>query len=975
VAGAQSSTKSYPRSSAFIRGSIVFAFCYALYAGPTDFGRAELDAALAARSLSLRITTEMSTEAPECFRIENNRILGGDLRGLMYGMLEAAEQIRNTGHLATTKICPATPIRGIRTFVHSADVEQQHTREYWLAFIQMLARNRFNRLNLVFAHQTDYLAPPYPFWLDLKSFPQIKARNLTDEQRRHNLEMLQYISQTSAAHGIDFTLGIWEHNIQPNMKPSVDGITPENIGPYSYEALKTLLDLCPDIRSVQMRTNAESGIPADRQVAFYRDYVFRALHDAGHLAVLDLRGWVMSPGLLEAATNAGVPLRLSSKYWAEDLGRPYQPPETWSNYSYINFLEKTTKLAEQPRIDPIAPSLPVTVAHQQHQRPWHFYWELWALGSHRLLLWGDPDYVRRAVSTFTMSDTDGFEIDAPLAQKGFGNAPSAWVLPSSGRFEFERYWMFYLLWGRLSYDPKTPDKLWSAELERRFGSAASAVLQAYHSASNILTEIVAAHLADPNMYIWPEINPGGLIESYREIRPSDWAFIAGISEAVKNRINGVASAKQTPLDTATRFHEFARKTDAAVEQASKSIGPGNKEWEYTANDFRILSTLAQYHARKQMAADQLTYFYETSDDTGLYAARRELVGAQRMWEQIVKLTDGAYPPDMSFAPDDKGHWKDKLPYVQHDIALLDERIKIWEKFGGFDYGFDFGGPVHALGFGYRSGESVWGNNIEPRFRAIDPKSSNWITEGPREAIAMPLASYLTVRAVAKNPTDLPKNALFGDSIRGSGPQVFRVTATAGQYKIIFLNPDQSAREETVKATDNTLDIHFPEGDWNVAGLIVKKIGPQPEQQPERWPLPVPRPTIEHTAPTDAAPGKPLVLALHINPIANVRSVRLHYRPVNQLAQFKVIEQEPGKLSFTIPADDVSPRWDLMYYFEILNKEKTGWFFPDPQIATPYYVVPVVTSPPQQLPKESPAKSPSGVASPPNRARKAAAQNK
>jgi hypothetical protein len=35
-----------------------------------------------------------------------------------------------------------------------------------------------------------------------------------------------------------------------------------------------------------------------------------------------------------------------------------------------------------------------------------------------------------------------------------------------------------------------------------------------------------------------------------------------------------------------------------------------------------------------------------------------------------------------------------------------------------------------------------------------------------------------------------------------------------------------------------------------------------------------------------------------------------------------------------------PSWDLMYYFEILNRAGGGWFYPDPQNATPYYVVKV-----------------------------------
>ena len=44
--------------------------------------------------------------------------------------------------------------------------------------------------------------------------------------------------------------------------------------------------------------------------------------------------------------------------------------------------------------------------------------------------------------------------------------------------------------------------------------------------------------------------------------------------------------------------------------------------------------------------------------------------------------------------------------------------------------------------------------------------------------------------------------------------------------------------------------------------------------------------------------------------------------------------------FTIPGEDISPKWDLMYYFEVLNDQKTGWFQPDPAMATPYYVVKV-----------------------------------
>src|SRR5881394_972008 len=256
----------------FLLGPSLFA------AGPRDFGRAELEKALQDRKLrgqSFEQTIEPG--APESYTIAANKITGSDERGLMYGLLAAAEQIRAGGKITPSKGVPQTPIRGIRYFLHNADLERDwyYSREYWDEYLSMLTRNRFNRFNLVFAHQTDYLAPPYPFWVDIPEFPAIRAKNLTAAQREKNLEMLRYISQGAADRGIDFTLGVWEHDIQhyrnPPMQPMTEGLTRENIGPYSYVALKKVLQLCPAITSVQMRTNTESGIPPDQQVDFYKN--------------------------------------------------------------------------------------------------------------------------------------------------------------------------------------------------------------------------------------------------------------------------------------------------------------------------------------------------------------------------------------------------------------------------------------------------------------------------------------------------------------------------------------------------------------------------------------------------------------------------------------------------------------------------------------------------------------------------------
>ncbi len=911
------------------RISLALAACFA-WAGPVEFGLEEYRRALEEKGLRpnlFRIRTELSADPPESYRIGPGVVSGGDLRGLMYGLLEAAEQIRRHGRLTAVRGSAATPIRGIRWFLHNRDLEQGwfYSKQHWLDLFQFLARCRFNRFNLVYAHQTAYQAPPYPFWLALDEFPEIRVPGLAELERRRHLEMLRFISDAAAEHGIEFTLGIWQHNVQPNQVPTVVGLTPQNIGPYSYAALKRVLAACPAIRSVQMRTNVESGIPREEQVPFYRDWVFRAIREAGRRVTLDLRAWALAKGMIEAAQSAGVPLRVSAKYWAEHLGRPYPPAETFPGYSYLDLLRRP--------------------------RDYEFFWEVWALGSHRLFLWGNPEYVRRAAASFTLSGAAGFEIDPPLAQKGFGNRAGRWGIFTPAhqdkvwwRWEFQRYWFFYLLWGRLSYDPKTPEQVWQQEFRRRFQAAAPHAFEAYRAASEVLNEIVAVHLADPNMYLWPEVNPGGLIDAYLETRPSDWRFVARIQEAVENRLEGLTSAKQTPQETAARLRAIASRIEEAVAKVRASHA--GREWIASEPDFLALARLARYHAHKQLAAYELAWHYRTGDGAALKTARRELEGALKEWEGLVTLTDGLYPDEMVFGPQDYGHWKDRLPYVRHDLETVAERERVWEQFGRFDFGFDFGGAAEIpqnvpL---YRRDPYLWRHTVAPRFELVTADTAfsvergyGWLTAGDRRTHALALTPYVELRSAVKDPRRLPRNVLYGDWIEGRGPQTFRVRTGEGRFRAFVLAPDGTWRESIMQAQGGHVDLVFPEGTWRVSGVVLRRDPPAPGSPLPAPPRLGPRPMIAHVAPKRAPAGHPLKLALEITPAPPELLTRLYYRPLNQLSTFKVLEARGSRPVFTIPGEEITSDWDLMYYFEVLSRNG-GYFYPDPATAMPYLVV-------------------------------------
>lgn len=493
----------------------VFLCAIVASAGPVDFGLSEYNAALAARGLKTKIMAELSLDPPETFRIEPYRlggahVTGGDLRGLMYGLIEASEQIRATGRFAQVHRVPYAPVRGIRIFVHDWNLAK-YPDDFWRGYFQMLARDRFNRFNLILLEPN-----PYPLLVALDSYPGVRVAGLSNDQRDRNLRALRFISQTAADYAIDFTLGIWDRPAT-SPPPEFEGLTHSNLGPYTHEALRKLLASCPMIRRLQIQTN--SG-----DLDLYRDYALTALRETGRRVALDPRGSLQQAGFIFSAQRAGVALDLSSGSWPA-----------------------------------------------------------------------------------------GFEIDPPL---------------DPGHWEFERHKLFYWLWGGLGYDPQTKPPKGENPAE-------------YSAANRIIHLLIAAHLSDPNMYTWPLANPGtrtpyeaGASAGFKDDTRDEWSPVFSIPEAVGARLDGLASAKQTPLETADLLASAA----GSLEKASDP-------------DFQLLAGLARYHAHKQRAAYQLELYDRTQNDkeepgASLDLARQELKGALADWALLEKLSgesEGEHP--------------------------------------------------------------------------------------------------------------------------------------------------------------------------------------------------------------------------------------------------------------------------------------------------------------------------------------------
>ena len=46
----------------------------------------------------------------------------------------------------------------------------------------------------------------------------------------------------------------------------------------------------------------------------------------------------------------------------------------------------------------------------------------------------------------------------------------------------------------------------------------------------------------------------------------------------------------------------------------------------------------------------------------------------------------------------------------------------------------------------------------------------------------------------------------------------------------------------------------------------------------------------------------------------------------------------GSYSATVPAEDIDPGWDFMYFIEVMDKAGNGIIYPDLEKETPYIIV-------------------------------------
>ena len=640
---------------------------------------------------------------------------GSDARGLVYALLELSDRLNNTTISAfpsedffrlSSPISeqPANSIRSVlRLF--ASDVEDKpwfNDREFWSQYLTMLATQRFNRFNLSLSLGYDFLRRvtdayflfPYPFLFSVPGY-NVRVPQLTDAERDHNLEMLRFISEQTVARGLDFQLGLWMHGYEwidsPKANYTIEGLTRETHAAYCRDALRLLLQTCPSISGVTIRTHGESGV--DEGSYQFWQTIFEGVATCGRRVEIDLHPKGLDETMLRNALATRQPVTVSPKFWAEHLGLPYHqtdirqlevPDPTKQTSRLMNLSEGSRSFMRYGYGDLL-----------REDRTWKVIHRVWP-GSQRLLLWGDPLAAAAYSRAFGFCGSDGAEIMEPLTfkgRRGSGIAGDRCAYADASlktRWDFQKYEYSYRLWGRLLYNPNAEPDTWRRFLRKNFSVSAGDLEQALANASRILPLITTTHLPSAaNNNYWPEMytnhslfdaeNRGSYSDTpvprvFGNVSPLDPQLFYRINDYADDLLSGEVSGKYSPLEVAQWLDEY-------VEAARQSLSVGiqkvqgkepSPDFKRLISDVLIQMGLGRFFAAKFRSAVLYRIFEKTGERHSLELSLDQYRKARDHWAEFANIARNVYMSDVTVGelPQLHGHWIDRIPAIERDIEAV-----------------------------------------------------------------------------------------------------------------------------------------------------------------------------------------------------------------------------------------------------------------------------------------------------------------
>jgi hypothetical protein len=313
--------------------------------------------------------------------------------------------------------------------------------------------------------------------------------------------------------------------------------------------------------------HGESGIP-EGSYDFWKT-LFQAIQGCGRTVEIDMHAKGVDETMIDIANATGMPVKLGAKYSAEHQSLGYQQADiraleipkptvesggpfslssgsrSFTRYGYADFLKAGSK--------------------------YKLLFRLWP-GTQRHLLSADPEMAAAYGRTSHFCGAVGLDLMEPLTFKGregSGHAGGRCTYADASlnpAADWEKFELYYRIWGRRLYDPDANPEAWRRWLRKGFGGGTIAVETAVANASRILPLVTSAHLPSAsNHSYWPELYTNMPIvrgsepspysdtpepKSFGTVSPLDPQLFATIDEHATDEMGDAANPKYSPIEVA-----------------------------------------------------------------------------------------------------------------------------------------------------------------------------------------------------------------------------------------------------------------------------------------------------------------------------------------------------------------------------------------------------------------------------------------
>jgi hypothetical protein len=649
-----------------------------------------------AYTINIKLNSKLAKEA---YNIQAQgktiTVNGGDGTGMIYGSLSIAEDLGN--NIALQKIKPRSEkahylLRAVKydlpwdTYRHQLALDQHYETcrdlNYWKAFLDMMVDNRLNALSVWNLH-------PFNYMIKAKNFPE--ATQFNDTELKEWQKLFHGIFGMAKERGIDTYLIPFNIFVSPafakahNTKPLnldhdffLDGDTSEIVKRYTRESITQTLQEYPELTGLGYTLGeGMGGMTSQGREDWMREVYMEGMRKSGRKVKLVHRipfsSTTGSLGVTSVETE-----KLTRKAIEADAAEPFIIKPVFAdlkyNWSHATSTPKLIKVHGGKLFDtyfkPVSEDYKVTWTARNED----FF----------CLRWGVPSFVREHVGLNSNAYNGGYFIGSEtyIPAKDYFTNPNIKV---DWKYAFERQWLYYKIWGRLLYNPETPDAVFQDEFTRRYGAEGKNLLEASSLAGKTPMAITSYYDFTFDLTIYTEgmMAQMGRDKTLKYIsvdeqikRPVlDSAAYVSIADYVKG---GNFGNKITPFILADMLEKDCNKALELVKNINTSK---NTALMYEVADIKTWINLGLSLAEKIRGGVALQTYRLKGGENYRQQAITHLQKALGYWNEVAAITRPIYidMPLVHMTDQDGKHWKDNYnqkfhwanitPQVAADVEL------------------------------------------------------------------------------------------------------------------------------------------------------------------------------------------------------------------------------------------------------------------------------------------------------------------